>query len=156
MTSAESAELGTERSRRVGRDTSFLHGPGESPDMRGDGKGVTSGIALSIGEDKAELVAEPLLPVLLDRMFLMLGVRVIAAFGAIRENSPELRAVAAVTVYPGMMLVWIRRPALRGLDRPPSGEFCDKCERDVVSSGDKCEESFLGVAGAIFVASGAR
>lgn len=157
MTSAESAELGIERSRRVGLETSFLHGPGESSDIRGDGKGVTSGIALSIGEDIAELVAETLLPLLLDKMFLMLGVRVIAAPGAIRENSPELRAVAAVTVYPGIISVCIRRPALRGLDRPPSGEFGEKCEREVVSSGDKREESLLGViGGAIVAAFGAR
>ena len=146
MTSAESAVLGIARSRRVGLETSFLHGPGESPDIRGDGKGVTSGIALSIGEDIAELVVETLLPMLLDKMFLMLGVRVIAALGAIRENSPELRAVAAVTIHPGIISVCIRSPALRGLDRPPSGEFGERRERDAVSNGDKREESFLEVA----------
>ena len=145
VTSAESAELGIERSRRVGLETSVRHGPGESPDIRGDGKGVTSGIALSIGEDMAELVAE------LDKMFFMLGVRAIDGFVAICENSPELRAVAAVTVYPGIIFVCIRKPELKGLDRPSSGESCMFCEREGVSSGDKREESCL-VCAVAFVA----
>ena len=125
MTSAESAVWGIVNSRDGGLDMIFLHGPGESPVIRGDGKGVTSGraIALSIGEDSAEPDTEALLPRLLAKTFLMLGVRDMPGFGvAMRENSPETRAVllavAAVTVQPGIISVWIRSPALKGLDRP--------------------------------------
>jgi len=105
---------------------SFFHGPGESLDRRGDGNGVTSGIALNIGDDKAELGVEDrleLLLILLAKMFLILGVRASGILidcdfcGSLIESG-ELRAglllVAAVTVYPGMISVWIRSPALKG------------------------------------------
>lgn len=122
---AESAVGGIKVSREVGPDVSFLQGPGESPDMRGDGRGVTSAIAFNIGEDTTEFGAEPrlvLLPTLLASTFLILGVRAIPIVVAgARENSSELRAVltalAAVTVHPGTS-VRIRRPALRGLECP--------------------------------------
>src|SRR4051812_24866070 len=91
VTRTESAVvIGTERSRDVGLETSFFQGPGESPDMRGEGRGVTSAIALSAGEDKAELGA---LPTLLLNTFLMLGVRATPSFDGGREKSPEIRAV---------------------------------------------------------------
>lgn len=51
---------------------SFFHGPGESLHMSGDGSGVTSGIALSIGEENAELGAEAIYE---PAKLLMLGVR---------------------------------------------------------------------------------
>jgi hypothetical protein len=74
--------------------------------MRGEGSGVTSAIAFNIGEERAELGAEPkpeLLPKLLAKTFFILGVR---ARGAILEGaldkSAEFRAVllllAVVTV----------------------------------------------------------
>ena len=108
---------------------SFFQGPGESPDKSGEGNGVTSAIALNIGEDKAELGADPkfeLLPTLVANTFFMLGVRASDMFvsflnglDGILDDSLELRAVvfalAAVTVYPGITSVCIRNPALRGL-----------------------------------------
>jgi hypothetical protein len=134
VTSAESAVMGIMRSRDVGRDTSFFQGPGESPDIRGDGKGVTSAIAFSIGEDRAEPGRDPafeLLPMLLAKTFLMLGVRASGAIGILgvlategmRVDSLELRAVLlfveGVTLQLGrVMSVWIRSPALRGLEYP--------------------------------------
>ena len=51
--------------------------------MRGEGKGVTSAMALSIGEENAELGAEPkpeLLPTLDAIRFLTLGVRASGPF----------------------------------------------------------------------------
>ena len=98
--------MGTISSREAGRDVSLFHGPGESPVMRGEGSGVTSAIAFNIGEERAELGADPkpeLLPKLLAKTFFILGVR---ARGAILEGaldkSAEFRAVllllAEVTV----------------------------------------------------------
>lgn len=132
VTSAESAVMGSMRSRDVGRDTRLFQGPGESPDIRGDGKGVTSGIAFSIGEDMTEPGRDPafeLLPILLPNTFLMLGVRASGAMGILgvlvtarmREESVELRVVLlfveGVTVQLGVVAsVWIRNPALRGLE----------------------------------------
>jgi hypothetical protein len=46
--------------------------------MSGDGRGVTSAIALSLGEDITELGAEPMLelePTLVPKVYLILGVR---------------------------------------------------------------------------------
>jgi hypothetical protein len=102
--SAESAVMGNMLSRDVGRATNFFHGPGESPDMRGEGNGVTSAIAFSIGEDMAEPGRDPaleLLPTLLAKTFFMLGVRARGAIGILgvlvtagmRVDSLELRAV---------------------------------------------------------------
>ena len=102
--SAESAVMGIGASRDVGRETSFFHGPGESLDMRGEGRGVTSAIAFSIGEDMAEPGRDPaaeLLPTLLAKTFFMLGVRARGAIGILgvlvtegmRVESLELRAV---------------------------------------------------------------
>lgn len=99
VTSAESAVMGNITSRDVGRETSFFQGPGESPDISGEGKGVTSAIALSIGDDRAEFGAEPkfeLLPTLLAKIFLILGVRVMPVFEGMRINSCEERAVFSV------------------------------------------------------------
>lgn len=76
--------------------------------MSGDGNGVTSAIAPSIGEDKAEFGAEPyveLLPTLLAKTFLTLGVLpndMLDDLVGILVDSLELRAVllavAAVTI----------------------------------------------------------
>src|SRR6185437_12810263 len=77
VTNADSALIGIMSSRELGRDANFFQGPGESPDIRGEGRGVTSAIALSIGEESAELGADPiaeLLPTLLANTFLTLGV----------------------------------------------------------------------------------
>ena len=111
MTSAEFALIGTMRSLEEGRASNFLQGPGESPVISGEGRGVTSAIALNIGEDKAEFGAEPkfeMLPTLLANMFLILGVRTIgfmgifADFEGFRLKSVDIRSVlsalAAVTV----------------------------------------------------------
>lgn len=103
VTNTESAcVIGTISSRDVGRATNFFHGPGESPDISGDGRGVTSGIAFSIGEDNAEFGAEALLPILLLKIFLILGARAMPrVFGGL-VCSPALRlllaALAAVIV----------------------------------------------------------
>lgn len=106
------------RSRDVGRDPNFFQGPGESPDIRGEGKGVTSAIAFNIGEDIAEPGRDPafeLLLILLAKTFLMLGVRASGAIGilgvlvtaCIRVDSFELRAVLlfveGVTVQLGVI-----------------------------------------------------
>ena len=95
VTRAESAVTIT--SWDVGLLVNFFHGPGESPDMSGDGSGVTSDRAFSIGEETTELGAEPrfeLLPTLLAKMFLILGVRAMPiVLGAAWEKSPELLAV---------------------------------------------------------------
>lgn len=111
VTNADSALMGIMSSREFGREDSFFQGPGESPDIRGEGRGVTSAIALNIGEDNAEFGADPIaepLPTLLAKTFLMLGVLAKGMFvcfeGGIgtRDDSLELRAVllvlAAVTV----------------------------------------------------------
>jgi hypothetical protein len=74
--------------------------------MRGEGSGVTSAIAFNIGEERAELGADPkpeLLPKLLAKTFFILGVRARGAMleGAL-DKSAEFRAVllllAEVTV----------------------------------------------------------
>lgn len=114
VTNADSELIvGTMSSREVGLEVSFLQGPGESPDMRGEGRGVTSAIAFSMGEDNAELGADPipeLLPTLLAKTFFTLGVLasgMLGRFGGgigIRDDSPEslpvpvLLLLAAVTV----------------------------------------------------------
>lgn len=126
VTRAESAVMGIMSSREVGRDVSFFQGPGESPVISGEGSGVTSAIAFNIGEDKAEFGAEPkfeLLPTLLAKTFFILDVRAkekFDDFDGILFDSLELRAVvfalASVTVYPGIISVCIRRPALKGLE----------------------------------------
>lgn len=96
------------RSRDCGRAMSFFQGPGESPVMRGDGRGVTSAIAFNMGEDKAEFGAEPkfeLLPILLAKTFFTLGVlpnAVLDDLVGILVDSLELLALllvlAAVTM----------------------------------------------------------
>ena len=159
VTSAESAVMGIMRSRDVGLDTSFFHGPGESPDMRGEGSGVTSAIAFSIGEDMAEPGRDPafeLLPTLVAKMFFMLGVRASGAIGILdvlvtvgmRVDSLELRAVLldfeGVTMQLGVVMsVWIRSPALRGLEYP-SRESVGRRRWEVSSS--RFERSLGGVA----------
>lgn len=57
----ESAVWGTMSSRDDGLCTNFFQGPGESPVMRGEGSGVTSGMcmAFNIGDESAELGADP-------------------------------------------------------------------------------------------------
>lgn len=87
---------------------SFFQGPGESPVISGEGRGVTSAIALNMGEDKAEFGAElkfELLPILLAKTFLTLGVLanvVLDGLEGILVESLELLAVllvlAAVTI----------------------------------------------------------
>ena len=70
--------------------------------MRGDGRGVTSAMAFNIGDDKAEFGAEPkleLLPTLLAKMFLTLGVLanvVVDDLDGILVDSFELLAVLLV------------------------------------------------------------
>lgn len=114
VTNADSELIvGTMSSREAGLEESFFQGPGESPDMRGEGRGVTSAIALSIGEDSAELGVDPiaeLLPTLLAKTFFILGVLargMLGCFGGgmgIRDDSleslpaPVLLLLAAVTV----------------------------------------------------------
>lgn len=69
-------------SREVGRLINFFHGPGESFDIKGDGSGDISAIALSMGDDRAELGAEPTIevePILFARALLMLEFREIVA-----------------------------------------------------------------------------
>jgi hypothetical protein len=117
VTRAESAVIGIIRSRDCGLEMSFFQGPGESPDMRGEGKGVTSAIALNIGDERAELGADPrleLLPKLPAKTFFILGVRangtlIDCDFCDALVESGGVRAVllllAAVTVYPGMISV---------------------------------------------------
>jgi hypothetical protein len=126
VTRAESEVGGIMSSREEGRDVSFFQGPGESPVISGEGSGVTSAIAFSIGEDRAEFGAEPkfeLLPTLLAKTFFILGVRAkekLDDFAGILVDSLELLAVvfalASVTVYPGIISVCIRNPALSGLE----------------------------------------
>jgi hypothetical protein len=75
VTRAESGTPGIIYSRDVGREINFLQGPGESPDINGEGSGVTSAIALSMGDDKAEFGADPICePAALLSAFFMLGV----------------------------------------------------------------------------------
>jgi hypothetical protein len=76
VTSAESAVIGILSSLELGREVSRFQGPGESPDMRGEGRGVTSAIALNIGDESAEFGADPrleLLPKLVAKTFFILG-----------------------------------------------------------------------------------
>ena len=87
VTSAESPVKGIMTSRDGGRDVSFFQGPGESLDIRGEGKGETSAKAFSIGEDMVDPGVDTtfeLLPTLLARMFLILGVRVRGRLGVLR------------------------------------------------------------------------
>lgn len=103
VTKAESFLIGI--ASMVGLVASIFHGPGESPDMRGDGRGVTSEIAFSIGDERAELGAEPrlvLLPKPPARAFLILGVRGMPMVLGAGRNSAAMgagvTALAAVTV----------------------------------------------------------
>lgn len=59
---------------REGGRANLLQGPGESPDRRGDGSGVTSPIADMIGLGYVELAAEAV-PKPGPKLFLKLGVR---------------------------------------------------------------------------------
>jgi hypothetical protein len=144
VTNAASALFGIAVSLDGGR-TSFLHGPGESPDISGDGRGVTSGIALRFGDDRAEPGRDPP-PTLLANTFLMLGVRAKIGRGTICEKSPDARAVcalAAVTMHPGMRSVCIRRPALEGLGLVlPSAVPSDAGNRDEVFTDNNNDGSF--------------
>ena len=122
VTSAESVVAGKTSSIEAGLDTNFLHGPGESPDMRGDGRGVISEMACNMGDDTTEFGAEArfeLLPKLLPKIFLTLGVRGIGIVfdGGCRSIGFGMGviALAAVTVYPGTS-VRIRRLGLKGLE----------------------------------------
>lgn len=135
--------MGITSSIEAGLDVSFLHGPGESPDMRGDGRGVTSEIAFSMGDDTTEFGAEPprfvllpKLPKLLAKIFLTLGVLGMAmVFGdgcSSAECGTGVTALAAVTVYPGMS-VWILRLALSGLEAV-LGVLGEACRWTEVSS----------------------
>jgi len=82
VTRAESATLGIIYSRDVGREANFFQGPDESPDISGEGNGVTSAMALSMGDDKAESGAELICePAPLASAFLILGVRGGGAIG---------------------------------------------------------------------------
>jgi hypothetical protein len=155
VTRAESAVTGIMSSREVGREVSLFQGPGESPDISGEGSGVTSAIAFNIGEDRAELGAEPkfeLLPTLVAKTFFILGVRANEIFDDLvgsLVDSLELRAVvfalAAVTVHPGIISVCIRSPALRGLEYW-FGESKGR-RRDPVSRGGRGEELAKGFGG---------
>lgn len=96
VTSTASAGPAITNSRDVGRETSFFQGPGESPDINGDGKGVTSAIALSIGDDKAEFGADPMFefdPRLFANTCFMLGALegIGIVFDARTAVSPDLR-----------------------------------------------------------------
>jgi len=89
--------------------------------MSGDGRGVTSGIALSIGEENAEFGAEVIYE---PAKLLILGVRGggppmrfdgrIVGSVDFREEKP-LGSVAGVREAPGMTSVCRRNPALKGL-----------------------------------------
>lgn len=93
--------------------------------MRGEGRGVTSAIALSMGEERAELGADPrfeLLPILLAKIVFILGVRasgtlIDCVFCECLTDSGELRrlvlVLAAVT---GVMSVCIRSPVFKGFE----------------------------------------
>lgn len=59
VTSTELAVPGMLYSREERLAASFFQGPGESCDIKGDGNGVTSVRALSMGLEKAELGADP-------------------------------------------------------------------------------------------------
>lgn len=132
--------MGITSSMEVGLEASFLHGPGESPDMRGEGRGVTSEMAFSMGEETTEFGAElrlVLLPKLLAKTFFTLGVRgMVIVFGAgcssMGFGAAGVTALAAVTVYPGIS-VWMRRLALRGVELAPE-VFGEAWRRDAVSS----------------------
>lgn len=126
--SAESECIGSMCSREVRLEFNRFHGPGESPDMSGEGRGVTSAIAFNIGDEIAEFGAELLLPILLARTFLTLGVRARGIpigpldLECTRVVSGDSRSVipvpvlADVTGPPGTISVCIRRPALKGLE----------------------------------------
>ena len=140
VTRAESYVIGITSSIEAGLEANLLHGPGESPDMRGEGRGVTSEMAFSMGEDTTEFDPElrlVLLPKLLARTFFTLGVRcMVIVFGAGCSSTgfgaAGVTALAAVTVYPGMS-VWMRRLALSGLELA-LGVFREAWRREVVSS----------------------
>jgi hypothetical protein len=132
VTRTESAGPGIINSRDVGREASFLQGPGESPVINGDGRGVTSAIALNIGDESAEFGADPPIfdadPRLLASACLILGVLlgifvgICNAFEGGFWSSPDLPAdgallsAGAVTEHEGLISVHNRgRPALKGV-----------------------------------------
>ncbi len=133
VTRADSAPPGRVYSRDVGREVSFLHGPGESPDINGEGRGVTSAIALSIGDDMAEFGPELRYEFVLAlvRVFLILGVRgggMPIRLGGRLLYSPDFRAEetllseAGVIEHPGMISVCNLESALKGLGCMIRGE----------------------------------
>jgi hypothetical protein len=144
-------------SRDVGRDASLFQGPGESPDISGDGRGVTSAIEFSLGEDIAELCADPILEVelmLVPKACLTLGVREgslvfdgLSWVSVFTREVETLLSVAEVTEYPGTMSVCRRSPALIG-DALVSDMFA-RPELDEVSNAEIFVED-CGFNGAIF------
>jgi hypothetical protein len=156
VTSAESAVMGIMTSRDVGRDTIFFQGPSESLDIRGEGKGDTSAIALSIGEDMADPGADPIFELLLAKTFLILGVRARVRLGVrkggagIREDSLGLRAVLllddVVTVLPGIRSVWILSPAFRVVEYP-SSESVGKTREEVSRARFECSLGGIKLGG---------
>lgn len=101
VTSAASAAIIMSREAGLEFDINFFQGPGESPDNSGDGRGVTSAIAFSMGDERAELGAEPifeLLPMLVARTFFTLGVRDIGGLAGLRAWVGLRVVLAAVTV----------------------------------------------------------
>lgn len=91
---------------------SFFHGPGESEDNSGEGKGVTSDMALSIGEDTTELAAEPALLAMALFTLDERAIGMLLVFDNRRGDSSGLLceadvvvADAAVKFSPGGMLV---------------------------------------------------
>lgn len=107
----------------VGLDPCRLHGPGESLDMTGDGRGVRSGIELSIGDDNAEFGAETVCefdPMLLARTCLMLGV--LAMDMGFEGRRSSLVSDAAERAWLVATSICSRRPdALMGLEYEVDG-----------------------------------
>lgn len=118
---AEFAVTGISRSHDFGPDISVFQGPGESEDWNGEGKGVTSCMAFSIGEETTELAADP--QTLVAKDFLRLGEREMEfLFVFIRRGDSGLLCAAerviadgAVRFRPGAILVRIRRPGVGGV-----------------------------------------
>lgn len=97
-------------SRDVGRDMNFLHGPGESDDNNGEGKGVTSDIALNMGDEITELAAE--LTLLGTKVFLVLGMHALGMLLALLnlrgEAGLRCNPEIAVKFEPGATSVCMR------------------------------------------------
>jgi hypothetical protein len=82
-----------------GLEASVFQGPGESPGISGEGKGVTSAMALSMGDETAELGVDPkpeLLPMLLANIFFMLGVRFTGCMGMFFDQECVLGSLGEV------------------------------------------------------------